>query len=201
MSGVLGYVLGYELVVPTRRSRAKRREIVDAIFYGHRPVQVDQSYLDQPLDAPSAAQRLRSDHNFDAAAAFGTKRFNGKRSRAARSAGCPGSARPEVAALQAQLAERDAALAQAQAACAAERAVHQTTHEEKWGLDLFRLMATWLINAHIAGRSDRPHSPNCATWPRTSPTRSSAANLSAATATSRRNKARLDRVVDALDRP
>src|SRR5208283_3385168 len=27
---------------------------------------------------------------------------------------------------------------------------------EKWGLNLFRLMATWLIEAHIAGRSDRP---------------------------------------------
>ena len=37
-----------------------------------------------------------------------------------------------------------------------ERALHQTTHEEKWGLNLFRLMATWLIKAHIAGRSDRP---------------------------------------------
>ena len=34
--------------------------------------------------------------------------------------------------------------------------LHQTTHEEKWGLNLFRLMATWLIDAHIAGRSDRP---------------------------------------------
>ena len=33
---------------------------------------------------------------------------------------------------------------------------HQTTHEEKWGLNLFRLIATWLIEAHIAGRSDRP---------------------------------------------
>ena len=37
-----------------------------------------------------------------------------------------------------------------------ERALHQTTHEEKWGLNLFRLMATWLIEAHSAGRSDRP---------------------------------------------
>ena len=34
--------------------------------------------------------------------------------------------------------------------------LHQTTHEEKWGLNLFRLIATWLIEAHIAGRSDRP---------------------------------------------
>ena len=37
-----------------------------------------------------------------------------------------------------------------------ERAAHQSTHDEKWGLNLFRLIATWLINAHIAGRSDRP---------------------------------------------
>ena len=59
----------------------------------------------------------------------------------------------EVAALQAQLADaRD----QAQAAIAQERAAHQTTHDEKWGLNLFRLIATWLIEAHIAGRSDRP---------------------------------------------
>ena len=42
------------------------------------------------------------------------------------------------------------------AALAQERAAHQTTHEEKWGLNLFRLIATWLIEAHIAGRSDRP---------------------------------------------
>ena len=48
------------------------------------------------------------------------------------------------------------ALDQAQAAIAQERAAHQTTHEEKWGLNLFRLIATWLIDAHIAGRSDRP---------------------------------------------
>ena len=39
---------------------------------------------------------------------------------------------------------------------AQERAAHHTTHEQKWGLNLFRLMATWLINAHIAGRSDLP---------------------------------------------
>ena len=62
----------------------------------------------------------------------------------------------QVAALQAQLAERATALDQAQAAIAQERALHQSTHEEKWGLNLFRLIATWLIDAHIAGRSDRP---------------------------------------------
>jgi hypothetical protein len=59
----------------------------------------------------------------------------------------------QVAVLQAQLA---AARDQTQAAIAEEQAAHQSTHAEKWGLNLFRLMATWLINAHIAGRSDRP---------------------------------------------
>ena len=62
----------------------------------------------------------------------------------------------QVSALQGQLAERAAALDQAEAALAQERAAHQTTHDEKWGLNLFRLIATWLIEAHIAGRSDRP---------------------------------------------
>ena len=68
----------------------------------------------------------------------------------------PEEAQASARALQAELAERAAALDQAQAAIAQERAAHQTTHEEKWGLNLFRLMATWLIEAHIAGRSDRP---------------------------------------------
>ena len=61
----------------------------------------------------------------------------------------------QVAELQAQL-ERVVARDRAATAIAQERAAHQTTYEEKWGLDLFRLMATWLIEAHIAGRSDRP---------------------------------------------
>ncbi len=55
----------------------------------------------------------------------------------------------QVAALQSQLADRDAALAK-------EQAAHQTTNEQKRGLNLFRLIATWLIDAHVAGRSDRP---------------------------------------------
>ena len=113
----------------------------------------------------------------------------------------PRRSRQRLAALQAQLAERDAALAQAQAACAAERAVHQTTHEEKCGLDRFRLMATWLVNAHIAGRSDRPEFAELLDMVK---------NVADAIQRGERfprlprqpeNKARLDRVVDALDRP
>jgi hypothetical protein len=62
----------------------------------------------------------------------------------------------DAKALRAQLGERDTALGQADAALAQEQAAHQSTREEKWGLNLFRLIATWLINAHIAGRSARP---------------------------------------------
>ena len=48
MSGGPGYALGYErMVVLPPRARANKREIVDRVFYGQRPVQVDQSYLDQ----------------------------------------------------------------------------------------------------------------------------------------------------------
>ena len=83
------------------------------------------------------------------------KLFNGRHTHRARRI----SFRPlraRITALQAELAERDAALAEAQAAIAEEQAAHQSTHDEKCGLNLFRLMATWLINAHIAGRSDLP---------------------------------------------
>ena len=163
MSGVLGYALGYDAGRSDAEVSRQRREIVDRVFYGQRPVQVDQSYLDQ-LHRTREQFRRNSIHNFDKGEQFyaealdwkgKAEQFHGEalhwRGRAlASGGGCESSPGP------AQLAERDAALAQAQAACAAERAAHQTTHEEKWGLNLFRLMATWLINAHIAGRSDRP---------------------------------------------
>ena len=106
-----------------------------------------------------------------------------------------------VAALQAQLAERDADLAQAQAACAAERAVHQTTHEEKCGLHRFRLMATWLINAHIAGRSDRPEFAELRDMAKDVADAIERGEPFRGYRDEPEKKARLDRVVAALDRP
>lgn len=55
----------------------------------------------------------------------------------------------QVASLHAELAERSAALAK-------EQLDHLNTNQQKRGLDLFRLIASWLIDAHVAGRSDRP---------------------------------------------
>ena len=154
MSGPIGYVLGYDAGRSDAEISRQRREIVDRIFYGTRNVEVDQSYLDR-LHAALAAANASSDHNYDAADRFRNEAFEWK----AYAQGQENRAAPlkaQVSALQAQLAERDAAFAQAEAALAQERAAHQTTHEEKWGLNLFRLIATWLIEAHIAGRSDRP---------------------------------------------
>ncbi len=128
--------------------------LVGRLFYGQRPVQVDQSYIDDLRHAADHNYNKGTEYQNDAIYWKGkAEQFHGEalywRGRAL-------PAEADAKALRAQLAERDAALAQAQAAIAQERAAHQSTHDEKWGLNLFRLIATWLINAHIAGRSDRP---------------------------------------------
>ena len=104
----------------------------------------------------------------------------------------------EVAALQAQLvAARD----QAQAAIAEERALHQTTHEEKWGLNLFRLMATWLIEAHSAGRSDRPEFAELRDMAKDVTDAIQRGNPFRGYRDEPEKKARLEMLVAALDRP
>jgi hypothetical protein len=154
MSTVAGYVLGYEDGRSSAEVSRRNREIVDAVFYGQRLVQVDQSYLDQ-LTSVIETLRSTSDHNLSKAQMFRSEALEWK-ADAERHEVRAAALHARVAALQAQLAERATALDQAQATIARERALHQTTHEEKWGLNLFRLMATWLIEAHSAGRSERP---------------------------------------------
>jgi len=154
MSTVAGYVLGYEDGRSSAEVSRRNREIVDAVFYGQRLVQVDQSYLDQ-LTSVIETLRSTSDHNLSKAQMFRSEALEWK-ADAERHEVRAAALHAQVAALQAQLAERTDALDQAQAAIVEQLAAHQTTHDEKWGLNLFRLIATWLINAHIAGRSDRP---------------------------------------------
>jgi len=141
------YLLGYSQGRSSAEDERGTNALVARVIYGRRPVQVDQSYLDQ---LRQTIEKLRGDsgHNFDAAEQFQGEALRWKESALRFAA--------EAKVLRAQLAERDTALAQAQAAIAQERDLHQTTYEEKWGLNLFRLMATWLIEAHIAGRSNRP---------------------------------------------
>ncbi len=151
MSGVLGYALGYDAGRSDAEVSRQRREIVDRVFYGSRPVQVDQSYLDQ-LTALVERFRSDSDHNLGKAEQFHGEALRWKE-KALRFEADANALRGQNASLKAQLV---VASDQAEAAIAEERAAHQTTHDEKWGLNLFRLIATWLIEAHIAGRSDRP---------------------------------------------
>ncbi len=162
------YLLGYSKGRSSAEDERDTKALVGRLFYGQRPVQVDQSYLDE-LHRTREQFRRNSIHNFDKGEQFyaealdwkgKAEQFHGEalywRDRALPAEADAKALRAHNAALQATLAERDAALAQAHATIVRERAAHQSTHDEKWGLDLFRRMATWLINAHIAGRSDRP---------------------------------------------
>jgi hypothetical protein len=147
MSGVLGYVLGYENGRSDAETSRRNREVVDSVLSGQRSVQVDQSYLDQ-LHANLADADAASKHNFDAADAFELEAEKWKSFALAQEA--------RAYALDVQLAGQKAALGQAKAALAQEQTAHDATDAEKHGLNLFRLIATWLINAHIAGRAEWP---------------------------------------------
>ena len=152
---VTGYVLGYEAwsfcrrdLAPQSRDRRHGSSTVNELLKLINRTSIQLQQLVENF-------RADSDHNFDKADLFHREALEWK-ADAERHEARAAALQAQVSALQAQLAERDAALGQAEAALAQERAAHQTTHEEKWGLNLFRLIATWLIEAHIAGRSDRP---------------------------------------------
>ena len=110
-------------------------------------------------------------------------------------------AEADAKALRDQLAERDAALARSEAACVAERVVHQTTREKKCSLDQFRLLATWLANAHVAGRSDRPEFAELLDMVKNAADAIQRGERFHGFLNTGENAARLDRVVAALDLP
>jgi hypothetical protein len=196
MSGVLGYALGYDAGRSDAEVSRQRREIVDEVFYGQRIVQVDQSYLDQ-LHQLVEKFRSNSIYNFDKGEQFYAEALEWK-ADAQRNEAHAAALQVEVAALQAQLA---AARDQAQATIAQERARHQTTHEERWGLNLFRLMATWLIEAHIAGRSDRPEFAELRDMAKDVTDAIQRGNPFRGYRDEPEKKARLEMLVAALDRP
>ncbi len=148
------YLLGYSQGRSSAEDERDTRALVARVIYGQRPITVDQAYLDQ-LNHLVEKFRSDSDYNFNKVEQFYAEALEWK-AAAQRHEARAAALQAQNVALQAQLAERAGALDQAQAAFTRERAAHQSTHDEKWGLNLFRLMATWLINAHIAGRSDRP---------------------------------------------
>jgi len=206
MSGVLGYVLGYEDGRSSAESSRRTREVVDAVFYGQRLVQVDQSYIDNLRHAADHNYNKGTEYQNDAVYWKGkAEQFHGEalywRGRALPAEADAKALRAHNAALQAQLAERDADLAKAKAACTAERALHKTTHEEKSGLHCFRLMATWLINAHIAGRSARPQFAELRDMAKAVADVIERGEPFSGYRDEPEKQAQLNRVVDALDRP
>ena len=190
------YLLGYSQGRSSAEDERETNALVARVIYGRRPVQVDQSYLDQ-LHQLVQKFRADSDHNFDKADLFHREALEWK-ADAERHEAHVAVLQAEVAALQAQLvAARD----QAQAAIAEERALHQTTHEEKWGLNLFRLMATWLIEAHRAGRSDRPEFAELRDMAKDVTDAIQRGNPFRGYRDEPEKKARLEMLVAALDRP
>jgi hypothetical protein len=140
-------LLGHDAGRSDSDASRQRREIVDRVFYGSSSVQVEQSYLDQ-LHRQLEEFRANSVHNFDKGEQFHTEALDWK-ARAQREAMRAEVLEAQIAAFQSKLAERDVTLAK-------EQAARQTTNEQKRGLNLFRFIATWLLDAHVAGRSDRP---------------------------------------------
>ena len=191
------YLLGYSQGRSSAEDERETNALVARVIYGRRPVQVDQSYLDQLHQLVQKFQ-ADSDHNFEKAELFHREALEWK-ADAERHEARAAALQAEVAALQAQLV--DAALDQAQAAIAQERALHQTTHEEKWGLNLFRLMATWLIEAHSAGRSDRPEFAELRDMAKDVTDAIQRGNPFRGYRDEPEKKARLEMLVAALDRP
>ena len=148
------YLLGYSQGRSSAEEERETNALVARVIYCRHPVQVDQSNLDQ-LTALVERFCSDSDHNLGKAEQFHGEALRWKE-KALRFEADAKALRAQNAALEAHLAEQAAALSQAEAAVAQERAAHQTTHEQTCGLNRFRLMATWLINAHIAGRSGLP---------------------------------------------
>ena len=74
------YLLGYSQGRSSAEDERDTKALVGRLFYGQRPVQVDQSYLDQ-LHQLVEQFRANSIHNFDKASSFTLKRWTGRERR------------------------------------------------------------------------------------------------------------------------
>jgi hypothetical protein len=154
MSGWIGYALGYENGRSDAEGSRQQRELVQRVIYGQRIVEVDQSYLRQLHDL---VEKFRSNsiHNYDTADQFHREALEW-RADALHYKASAAALQAQVTALEAQLAEQNAKLKQTQALYEWAHAKYDTAFHEKSDLDLFRLMSTWLLAAHAAGKADRP---------------------------------------------
>ena len=156
------YLLGYSQGRSSAEDERDTNAIIARVIYGQRPVTVDQSYIDQ-LHAALANANATSDHNFGKAELFHSEALSWKdkahqfrnealywRDEKFAPAEAEAKAlRKENAVLLARLEERDPDLAE-------EQAAHDETFKERQGLHRFRVIATSLIDALLAGRANRP---------------------------------------------
>jgi hypothetical protein len=150
----MGYALGYQRGRSAAQRSRQQRELVQRVMYGHRTVEVDQSYIDNLRQALHSAS-LTSDHNYDTANQFHREALEWK-ADALHYKTSAEALQAQVTALEAQLAEQNAKLEKTQALYEWAHAKYDTAFHEKSDLDLFRLMSTWLLAAHAAGKADRP---------------------------------------------
>jgi chromosome segregation ATPase len=177
------YLVGYNQGRNSAEVDRDTNAIVARVIYGQRPVTVDQSYIDR-LHAALADARNASAHNYaasnrllaealdwkqkvhqfrDEAVYWRDQKFTPAKAKAKalreETAGLRdqnaalqaenAALREEIAVLLARLQERNPDLA-------AEQAAHDETFKEKQSLQRFRVLATSLIDALLAGRAARP---------------------------------------------
>jgi hypothetical protein len=156
------YSVGYDSGRSDERRGNHNREVVHQILTGERPVKVDQSYIDQlhaaleQARANSTHWRKKTDQFRDEALYWRDQKYAPVRARAKARREENAVLQAEIAALReenaillTQLKERNLNLSKKQAA-------HDETFKERQSLHRFRLVATWLIDALLAGRASRP---------------------------------------------
>ena len=155
MKGWVGYSLGYDAGRSDARTADHNLEVVHQILHGVRTVTVDQSYIDQ-LHNQIATLRTNSDHNYDKAdeweqkaRQFRNEALYWRDQKCAPAAAEAEALREENALLRARLEDRNPDVA-------AEQTAHDEIFREKQSLQCFRLVATAILDALLAGRADRP---------------------------------------------
>jgi hypothetical protein len=156
------YSVGYDAGRSDEQTANHRREIVHQILTGERPVTVDQSYIDRlhaALDeakANSTHWRKKTDQFRNEALYWRDDKYAPARAKAK-------ARREENAALQAEnarLREENAILLarlqQRNPTLGDEQDAHKEKLREKKRLHRFRVIATSLIDALLAGRAGRP---------------------------------------------
>jgi hypothetical protein len=156
------YLLGYNQGRSSAELDRDTNAIVARVIYGQRPVTVDQSYIDRlhaALDearANSTHWRQKTDQFRNEALYWRDQKFASERAKAK-------ARREENAVLQhenAALLDENAVLLgrlkERNPDLAEEQAAHDETFKEKQSLQRFRVLATSLIDALLAGRADRP---------------------------------------------